>query len=90
MLVNHFGQEFTTVLILTEENAYGEGSRLPGVFVSREELHIRSSVNGVWNHLTNVTNVVLGTLKEGTWVKVEVQQMYSDNKVRNYESISTI
>ena len=87
MLVNQFGQEYTTVLILTEENAYGEGSRLPGVFVSREELHIRSSVNGVWNHLTNVTG---GTLKEGTWVKVEVPQMYSDNKVRNYESISTI
>ena len=74
------------VLLLTQENTSGEGSRLPGVFIKAGgELDIRFSVNGKWNYGT----IVVGALKEGTWTKVEVQQMYTDNKVRTYESVLT-
>ena len=85
MLVNRHANIVRSVLILTEGNAKGEGSRLPGVYVTPKLLDIRSSVNGKWNHFTKVVDA----LKEGTWIKVEVQQLYKDNKVKTYESVLT-
>ena len=78
-VTKHTSGDWRSIVHLTTGGNYGQhGYRIPGIWLHKDnQLYIRSSVNGNHDYIYHYAQ----PLTEGSWYRIEIDQVKTDGKV---------